>query len=334
MNYPTVNLGNGHGVIIEDYSLKKGIMTTIFETHNMKDLLPQNKYQFLKEEDRVKYIKEKQYWVSPNYAGNDYLLCFVTYKEHKICVLIDRKTLSYEYKKISIDRVNMIAIKIRIAESAYQGTILNCKITKRKEDTLMILTNLFLLEGLVSKEKITKKMKTLNNYIYQNINDDDWMYDYKIQVNSLYPTNNVKELVTKIVKNQDLPINGLVFYPERGGYTYIYNSAKVLNKAHKVFQHHYSHINAIFEVQKTNQSDVYHLFLLNKKGDKVRYSEIAYIPTAQDTHRCKEYFKACNKLIMRCEFSLKMKKWIPIEKVDTLKPDLDLIVKKKIGYLI
>jgi hypothetical protein len=79
-----------------------------------------------------------------------------------------------------------------------------------------------------------------------------------------------------------------------------------------------SKINVVFEIKKTDISDVYELYLLkynkNTKNIKLKKVSIAYIPTADCSNLCRNIFKDNknkSRMLVNCSYNFEKKKWVP-----------------------
>lgn len=174
---------------------------------------------------------------------------------------------------------------------------------------------------------LIKKMKSdENKYILDNYDDD-------IEKNKF--TRNI------------YPSKGIVFYPSKSGTKNIYifsvkneniEHAELYYKKYKSNkiddkkQTNYSNLKKkitykcnvsyqiciIFDMIKTEIPDVYKLFLINNKKEKI-FIDIAYIPTLELSKNFVMFFKNIDSHFVNCKFDREKNKWIPFELVTTCK---------------
>ena len=92
-----VLFGNNYGYLI-DNSIKEKIIDFLYT----KIDLSKYRYIILNTFNNLKYLKDEKHYVSPNFKGNNYLLIMVTINNKQICVVIDRKKLSYHRQQLKI----------------------------------------------------------------------------------------------------------------------------------------------------------------------------------------------------------------------------------------
>lgn len=92
-----------------------------------------------------------------------------------------------------------------------------------------------------------------------------------------------------------------------------------------------------FEMKKTEQPDVYKLFLVRQveKILKTKKIGIAYIPTLECSKMCRELTQETGKVLMKCVYEERVGKWKPME-IDTKKkcPDYYSTLEEKMEIII
>lgn len=95
-----------------------------------------------------------------------------------------------------------------------------------------------------------------------------------------------------------------------------------------------------FEMKKTDSLDVYKLFLVEKcQRDgktilKSRRIGIAYIPTKDCSHMCKNLTLKTGKSLVKCQYNDLKEKWVPLEEDKNRKyPDLFSLIEEKMEII-
>ena len=87
----SIRFGNGDAIIINDLSLKNKIIDFIFNSVELSNY----RYNILNNLQRLKFLKENEHYVTPNFMGVNYFVVFVTINKTKYCVAIDKRKMSY-----------------------------------------------------------------------------------------------------------------------------------------------------------------------------------------------------------------------------------------------
>ncbi|AYV79235.1 MAG: hypothetical protein Faunusvirus6_13 [Faunusvirus sp.] len=307
-----INCGN----TIQDYAIKHSILNHIYTTTSITH------YNEIISDVELNYLKNNKYSVTPNYEGTGYLLCFITIKESKYCVLVNRKSLITKYEDINAVDADIISIKLRVADNTYNGTIFDGKLIKFDGVTTYIIFDQYMLNGDVLNMGLLNRIKQADSFV-KDIKIDKNMSPIDLKITRLHKYDELNELIGKI-KASKYDINGLIFIPdcEKEMQLYIYTNKKPIKD---------TNIYAIFEIHKTNTPDVFELYI-KSEGKYTKYG-IAYIPTIQDSHYCKKLFMDKNKLVMRCKYSHKFGKWTPLDETTDM-VDTDTAIKMKLQHYV
>lgn len=191
------------------------------------------KYKLIEYEYDLPLLKEKQYYVSPNYNGIHSLLVFIKIKDQYLSFIIDRKTLTYNINQIDYDKVKVIPIHYRFDEEIYNGSIFDGVLLYNNIDGIkhFVINDIYCLRGKKqSDDKITNKMLNINTYL-ENIKDDPKTNNIVFIVNKLYELKDIQQLVNMYIPKSKYykSIKGISFYTEFSGtkLIYLYNNCSL-----------------------------------------------------------------------------------------------------------
>lgn len=357
---------------MNDINTKKEILTYVYNTIELSNY----KYKLVEYEYDLGLIKEKKFYVSPNYNGIHSLLIFAKIRNQFLSFIIDRKTLTYNINQIDYDKVKIIPIYHRFDEEIYKGTIFDGVLLYNNIDGMknFVINDIYYLRGkYLSDDKISNKMLNISTYldnVNQTAKNDTKMNNIVFIVNKLYELKDIQQLVNAYIPKSKYSksIKGIAFYPEFSGSKLIYlfnncNADKEQQQSPQTQQQTKSEIathspiiptstytqepvkqqpktninvdvnnlSAIFRMKKTETIDVYNLFIGEKynEGDKKLFKykkiDIAYVPTKECSHFCKEAFDKADddNVLVECKYIPEKKKWTPVKVADNKKrPDL------------
>lgn len=313
-------------------------------------ILSNYKYKLIEFEPDLQLLKERNYFVSPNYNGIHSLLVFIKINDKYISVIVDRKTLTYNVNQVDYNKVKIIPVSIRLDEEVYNGTIIDGVLLYNNVDNMknFVVNDIYYLRGKeVSSDKITNKMLNFMTYL-ETVKQDSNLENLVLIVNKLYQLKDIQQLVNVYIPKSkyNKSIKGITFYPEYSGTKLIYlynncaqediksqNSPKVQDKSHNKVQDNTSAIRktniivtgesltAVFKMKKTDIVDVYNLYLGEKFQEngkslfKYKKTGIAYIPTKECSYFCKDAFSKIggDSLLVKCKYDNEKLRWIPIE---------------------
>jgi len=163
---------------------------------------------------------------------------------------------------------------------------------------------------------------------------DSVMNTLILEANKYYDLTDIRNVIDNEIPTAKYTsdIKGLAFYPETSGtkMIFLYSNAvpkKDLNipLLQVIVESDYDNsdldggVEGVFEMRPTDMMDVYKLYLLKKikKGKKriVKSKKIgiAYVPTQDCCHMCKQLTEQNKKVLMLCAYNKDKKKWIPKE---------------------
>jgi hypothetical protein len=321
---------------LEDDFTKQQILEYLYNTIELSNY----KYKLIEYEYDLPLLKEKPYFVSPNYNGIHSLLIFIKIKEKFLSFIIDRRTLTYNLKQIDYGKVKMIPIFYRFNKDIYDGTIfdgvyLYNHIGGTKH---FVVNDIYYFRGKnMLGDKMINKILNVSTYL-ETANQDNNMNNLIFIVNKLHPLNEIQQLINVYIPKSkyNKSIKGIAFYSEFSGAKLIYLYNNISNEEQKIEKPNeirLSHIEPgttkTFKMKKTNIVDVYNLFLGqkliedNKKLFKYKNIGIAYVPTKECSFFCKDAFMNCEELLMDCKLDVEKNRWIPVKLSENKKrPDL------------
>jgi hypothetical protein len=320
---------------INDHKTKINIINYLYNTLNLSNY----RYNILNNISKLLFLQQNEHYVSPNYKGFNYFLIFTIINNNKLCIIIDRKKLSYHKNQLDIKNLQLYNLKIECDDELYKGSILDCKLINNKSENIFIIQDYFYLAGEnYLNLDLVNKLNYINNYI-NNVKSN-----YLIKINKLF---NYKELNNLINNLQSLPYKntGLVFYPKKSGITIFFietknekiniNSSNELieEKSYNIINNYVNFLksreysyesngkNKNFFLSKTNIPDVYNLHEIdtNDKSELGNSSNfkigIACIPNLKISQMCEELINDY-PVKFNCIYCNKFNKWIPLNKID------------------
>ena len=337
------------GYTQNDLYIKQQLVNYIYSTVE----LSLYNYKIIEYDDEMNLLSGNKYYVSANYSGSNCLLVFIKVREKYLSYLVDRKTLNYNKNLINYDNIKIIQINIRLDESIYKGTIFNGIFVQSQKSRTFIITDAYQLRGQnMCNDKIQYKIKNIVAYLKANMKEDNNINNLKLSVNKLYNIEETETLINEIIPQQkQLIIKGIAFYPEISGTRLIFmfnndiktenidsrdilmkeksnNSINIIrnmdergnrNTSMRYVQKGKEPVIATFELRKTDDIDVYKLYLVetfmegNRKILKCKKMGIALIPTKECSIMCRNIFSKNNKKVfMKCKFINEKNKWQPI----------------------
>lgn len=327
----TITFGSNDASLIIDSQEKKSIIDYLFNTLDL------SKYRFniLNNLQRLKFLKQNQHYVAPNFRGYSYLLIFKKIKGVKYAVAIDRRKLKYQRSQVDINKVFIVNLKMKTTESIFRGTIFDGKLINSNNKYIFLIQDCYHLMGnnFLSTE-LDQKMQLLDNLLnnqFTKSKSDNFIF----KINKLYSYNDLPNLINTVMKNCSITCQGLIFFPKFSGITIIYlekrNDEIPKDKIRIVEAKSYDMIVQLEEFLKsrnysyeknskkkkfwlkpTEITDVYNLYDENT-FEKV---DIAHIPNLKTSHLCYQETKDGEKKKFNCIYFNKFKKWIPLNLVN------------------
>lgn len=291
-----LEFGNNVGYKINDYLTKKKIID--FLLNNVEEY--NFNYKVIKEESHLMKLKNVQYYVTPNIAGDNYL--FVCKKINNIFynVIIKKKTLG-NLENINYNDIIMLSIKVRMSSNTYNGSIFDGKIVNLGGCSVFIINDAYMLYGKdIMNDNIIKRHEKVNSFLDESYIIDNNMNVIDFRLNKLNEISDIKDLVYNRMKKSTYNFDSIAFLPKNKDDKFIF----YLNNKH----------NMILEknmLGKKIDIDVIELYTKDEDED-IRRIGIAHIPTTKCSKICARHIT--DKLTpIKCRLNPNFKKWEPIE---------------------
>ena len=305
------------------------------------------RYSILKNASEIYDLRNKQFYISANSCGINSFIIFMKHNSEYYSYIVDRRSISYNRHTVNKNNVKMFEIKLKVDEKYYNGTILDGiwmdNLGLNNSTIHFMITDVFMLFGKSTMiQNYASKMFTLHNLMNELPKD----VKYKLYVSRPYNLNDAKSLFTEYIypNIKNFNIKGITYYPECSGTKLIYlfdkedeqyknllfanseikteiklnepeeitSNQKRVYKFELIDFEYSEKVTHTFEVLKTDTPDVYKLYsFFQTTNNNKKFIGIAYIPTYNDSLKCKTLFLNSNTLIMECVFYPMKGKWIP-----------------------
>jgi hypothetical protein len=235
--------GNSDGYIVDEY-IKTKVIDYIYSNLNLSN----HRYIMLNTIQKLKYLQDNEHYVSPNFKGYNYLMIMLTIDGSHICVVIDRKKLSYHKEQLDMKTIQIIQINMIFSKIIYSGTILDGKLIQTNNEYIYLIQDCFYLMGKhMFKMEMMQKMNYLDtilkthfikntneitngdyqhSYSTKNQNNSSYRTNFNFKLNKLYKYNELENLINSLSKLH-INTNGIIFYPKYSGITNIHIEKKV-----------------------------------------------------------------------------------------------------------
>ena len=219
-------IGSGDAFLISEDEIKSKVIDYLYNTLN----LSKYRYVMLNNIQKLKFLQENEHYVSPNYKGHHYFLIFMTIYNKSVCVLLDRKKLSYHKNQIDLRGLIIIKIIVNTNNNFFSGSIFEGKIVQKDNNYCFLIQDCFILmnKSIIDME-INQKMLYLNEIIKSNLMGTTVCSNFNFKINKLYKYNEIEELINNIMPNCGINSNGLIFYPKTSGIVVLFIDKKILN---------------------------------------------------------------------------------------------------------
>lgn len=291
-----LEFGNNVGYKINDYLTKKKILD--FLLNNVEEY--NFNYQVINNESHLMKLKNLQYFVTPNIAGDNYL--FVCKKINNIYynVIIKKKTLG-NLENINYNNIIMLSLKVRMSTSTYNGTIFDGKIVNLGGCSVFIINDAYMLYGQdLLEDNLDKRHEKVNKFLDESYIIDNNMNVVDFRLNKLNDISDIKDLVYNRMDKSVYNFDSIAFLPKVKDQKYIF-----------YFNNKHSYIMEKNMLGKKIDVDVIELFTKDVEDDTRRVG-IAHIPTTKCSKICAQHIT--DRLTpIKCRLNPSFKKWEPIE---------------------
>ena len=319
-----IQLGNNEAMFVNN-DIKQNIINYLFDKLD----LTKYRYIMLNTIQKLKFLKENEHYVSPNFKGYNYLLIMITLNNKKYCVFIDRRKLNYNKSQIDIRTLPVLQIFLKTSDDIFKGTIIDGKMIQSDNKYFFLIQDCFYLMGEKITDPIDIKLNRMNEIINLYLNKM-CCKNCEFKVNKLYTYDELPELINNIMTNIKLNTNGIVFYPKLSGinvihvekkqekvsisnmetvkqssYHIIYDFVDFLNNRTYSYEQN-SKMKQLF-LTKTDIPDVYNVYE-KQNTDKIG---IALVPNLKTSHMLSKTVKNTS-VKFNCVYNNKFKKWLPL----------------------
>lgn len=180
-----------------DFEFKQQIINYIYSSIDLSNF----KYKLIEYEYDLPLLKEKTYFVSPNYNGIPCLLIFKKIKNRFLSFLVDRKTLTYNQNQIDINKVKFIPISVTLSQEIYEGSILDGVLLYNNYNNMQhfVINDVYYFCGInLLNDKLNNKILNLTTY-FNSIHENFFEDNFKFTINKYYQLNEINNLINKII---------------------------------------------------------------------------------------------------------------------------------------
>ena len=331
MNRKTI-FGNSTGFIVNE-EIKRKIIDYLY----LKLDLSKFRYIILNSIQKLKFLRDNDHYVSPNFKGYNYLILMLSINNINYCVAIDRKKLSYHKTQLDIKNIQIIQININTSDDLYNGTIFDGKLIHINNQYLFLIQDCFYLNGIQQIDiEMNQKINKLDIVLKENFKKDTKSYcdNFDFKLNKLYNYTDLETMINNL-PNLHIPTNGIIFYPKLSGINILHIEKKPdkinisttnvetieTNTYHVIHDfvdflksRSYSYeLDGKYKILLLSRTTIPDVYDITEKinGDKLG---IALIPNLKISHLCDSIIND-TPVKFNCVYSIKFKKWIPLNTI-------------------
>lgn len=338
----------------ENYNITEQLVSYIYNSVDLSKF----KYEQIQFENDLSKLLKQKYFVSANFLGTPSLLVFCKIKDKYYSFILDRQTLSYNIKKVEMNKVKIDMQKINMDLTIYAGSIFDGIYMRAENKDTFMISDVYRFRGEdYTHMSLEMKLYSVIEYLKQNYDVADRTNTCELSINKIFPVAKTEYFCKSVIPAiKTYKTRGLVFYPEESGTKLIFlfgNEKKVsekreqkddkleekiksdpLNKTDtKYINTAGKDVFAILEIKQTENIDVYKLFAVEKTKENVDGKlrtvlkrvkmGLAYVVGIQQSNFCRNLFidNKNKNILVKCKFNNEKSKWEPIEKVDNSSND-------------
>lgn len=253
-------------------------------------------------------IKSNKYIMSYITQGNKYYIYLTKFKNENYTLLIDTKVQNnHKLPKILI-------VQLNFKNELYNNSLFigQLVLTKSKQ-WIFLIDDLLVYKNKLQTDSITDRISKIHYILNNEFTYDLYLNLFKINVNSFFNLNEITNITDNLIPKLDYNINGFTLYPIDKKPTKLPQIDILKYKANN-FQKtepikHTNNIKQsqnIFELKKSAMPNIYYLSKPNSTDNL-----IARIDTIERSNFIKKALSNSDKIIVRCIYCEKFKKWIP-----------------------
>ena len=287
---------NSVGYKINNYLIKKKVIDYLQNNVDIYKI----KNNFILDENDLLTIKNENLSILPNIVGDDYIFVSIKHNGMYYAVLVEKNTLDFE--DTNYNNLNIISIKIRLANKTYDGTIFDGRIVNLGGCCAFIINKIYKLYGDdMEKHELKDVYKMTEEFISESYIIDSNMNTILFKLNRIYELNDIEKLVNEKIPNSRYQFSSLDFIKDDCSKTYRYYYTSQDNKDKFAVMY-----------GKLINVDVVELFS-EDENKKIRRVGIAHIPDIKTSQICNQHISSSELSILKCKLNYRFKKWTPQE---------------------
>jgi hypothetical protein len=135
--------------------------------------LSKYRYEMIETNTDLPKIFNKNFYLTPNFVGNNCLLVFTKLRDKYYSFLIDRKTLSYSKNRVDISKVDLKYVNVDIDSKIFSGTIFDGVSVKVNNVEQFIISDTYLFQGNdYTNVSLDIKLYEIQSYLKNNSSDN------------------------------------------------------------------------------------------------------------------------------------------------------------------
>jgi hypothetical protein len=317
-----ITFGKNIAFQIKDFKHIKLIINQLYQLIDTNTI----KYVRVTNKSDLAYIKQNNYYVTPQFYGKESLMFFCKINDTFYNVLIFKQDLRKNILDINYNYLHIYKIKINVPKHLYKGTLFDGILFNKNNITHFVINDLLVHNGKVTDDTISNKQNITNTLI----NSFQKNKFFNITINKFFTITQIKELYYDKIKQSAYDINGLVFIdPAKNNTVFnLYN-----NDVHS------QSITGVFNMKKYLLTDVYILECYDNddnEDNQLKKWGVARIPNLKQSLYYQQIFKNNDNITVKCIYNLRFNKWEPtqIMKNQNIKYSLFNTLKNQIQQII